>query len=159
MGYLTELGVKAHFPQLAGQVTKGNVTTPRITVWLNQSDSLIDSYLSARFTLPFTAVPLRVTSLAYDVFEFYWQSASNTPPGTKEVMQWLKTRWNELIAQLESMRDGGTILYDSLGIQISPSSVKLGTIKSNHQEVDQIFSTKESWDQLLGSTYSDEPTF
>ena len=158
--YLTVTLVKTQFPALLEAVTAGKIAEGRVTNWLIDASSLIDSYLGSRFDLPFVAVPPIVTTLAYNFFEYFWQRDVHTPTATGDEVPWLYKRYLEDIKLLEHLRDGEIALLDTAGDVIAPSTVKLATIQSNHQSVDQLFrQNKESWEQELDANYDAEPTF
>jgi len=159
MAYITLDEAKTQFPALAIQITKGTVSQARAEQWIRDGDGLIDSYLSARFLLPFSSTPPLVKTLSYELFEYFWQKDIHTPTATGDEVPWLYKRYDKSIAILEGLRDGAIVLVDSTGKAIDPSSALLSTIRSNHQEVDQIFNVKDSWDQSVPDDYASEPTF
>jgi phage gp36-like protein len=158
--YLSVALVKTQFPQLLESVTAGKIAEGRVTTWLTSASSLIDSYLGVRFDLPFATVPPMVTTLAYNFFEYFWQKDIHTPTGTGDEVPWIYKRYLQDLKLLENLRDGVTKLLDSASLPIAPSLAKLDTIRSNHQEVDQIFrQNEEPWNQTVDPNYDAEPTF
>jgi len=158
--YLTSALVKAQFPALLEAVTATKISEGRVTQWLIDASSLIDSYLGSRYDLPFAAVPPMVTTLAYNFFEYYWQKDVHTPTQTGDEVPWLYKRYGYDLKLLEQLRDGVLALLDSSSLPIQPSTAKLATMRSNHQEVDQIFrQTKPTWEQTVDEDYDEEPTF
>ncbi len=158
--YLSVDLVKLQYTALNESVAGGKVTVGRVTNWLLGASNLIDSYLGSRFDLPFAVTPPMVTTLSYNFFEYFWQRDVHLPTSTDDEIQWLITRYNKDIKLLEQLRDGELSLLDSSGEMIAPSTVKLETMRSNHQEIDQIFwQTKESYQQSVPEDYDEEPTF
>ena len=158
--YLTSALVKAQFPALLASVTATKISEGRVTQWLIDASSLIDSYLGSRYDLPFAAVPPMVTTLAYNFFEYFWQKDIHTPTQTGDEVPWLYKRYAIDLKLLEQLRDGVLALLDSSDVPIQPSTAKLATIQSNHQKVDQIFmQTKPTWEQTVDENYDAEPTF
>ena len=156
--YITLDEVKAQYPSLAESITRGTVLASRAEQWIEDSESLINGYVSQRYTIPFTINPPLIISLAYGFFDYYYQKDIHTPSSSGDEVKWLYPRYDRLIAVLELIQSGELLLLDTANTVISASADRLKKIESNHREVDQIFSMKESWNQSVDSDYAEEPS-
>lgn len=156
--YITVDEVKTRFPSIEAEIERGTLTEARLSTWIDSAEALINSYLSKRYSLPFDSVPPIVTSLSYELVEFYWQKGINTPTSSGDEVPWLYKRYDRIIAQLERIVNGEEALVDDEGEEVEVSDALLKNLKSNHQEVDQIFRiTKPSWEQEIDDDYDKEP--
>ena len=155
--YISLDDVKAKYTDLTRQFDEEKVSNARITLWIADSEDEIDSYVGARYSLPFAIAPPLLISFAYMLFEYYWDKDNYRLTSTGDEVPWLLQRYREVIKRLQDIQSGKTALYDAGNVKISPSSERLNTLRSNHLEVDQIFSMKDTWDQEVDSDYGTEP--
>ena len=157
--YLTKDEVLAKYPLTLGeQYSGGKVTENQIKEWITSACNLIDGKIISRYTLPFSETPPFIRMLAWEFFEYFWQKATHTPPSEGTEVSWLFPRYDRALSLLKMVESGEIPLYDSSGFLISPSTVRLGTLDSNHLEVDQIFTMGDTWDQEIDEFYDAEPT-
>ena len=159
MAYLTQTEVKSQYPALAASIDAGKIDTSRVDVWIANTDSLIDEKVGQRYSLPFSTVPPLIKTIAYELFNYFWQKDVNTPPSTGDEVSWLYPRYDRIIKLLDEIRDGKTSLIDSSGNTIEPSTESLKTMQSNHLDVDQIFTMGDGWNQSIDDNYDKEPSY
>jgi phage gp36-like protein len=160
--YITTTLVKAKYATLLEQVTRGVVSDALVQKWIDDSEGKVNFYVTQRYDLPFTNIPQIITTCAYELFEYYWQKGTDTPPATRDTANWIFPRYDRTIADLKAIANGSlTLSYvdPSTGIEttIDPRSDISELINSNHIETAQIFSQKDFVDQDLEDAYSDEP--
>ncbi|HOM27533.1 MAG TPA: DUF1320 family protein [bacterium] len=156
--YLTYDGVIERFPILKEKIEeKKTISRKLVENWIRDAESLVDSYIGERYNLPFVEVPDYVLFLANEAFEYIYLSATNTPPYKGEEGNWLTSKWERLISMLEEVRDGLKLLFDKQGNTIAPSKRKVSSIRSNKENVDQIFTMKDFWEQTVDENYDKEP--
>ena len=159
MGYLTLNDVQGQYPGLKEQIDRGKVTESRVQKWIDNAENLLNGKLGQRYSLPFTDNPPLVITLAYELFEYYWQKAIYTPTKTGEEVPWLYARYDRVLRVLDQIVSGQISLFDNSNKKVAPSPEKLKTMRSNHQEVDQIFNMKPPEEQSVDPNYDKEPTF
>lgn len=155
--YLTYDGVISRYPDLKSKVDKGNISRGVIENWIKDAESLVNSYVGVRYEIPFDEPPDYVVFLATEAFEFLFYEATNIPPFKGEEADWLTPKWKRLISMLEEVRDGVRLLFDKEGNAIAPSKRKLSSIRSNKENVSQIFSMRDFWEQRVDKNYDKEP--
>lgn len=82
----------------------------------SDADSLIDSYLGGRYTVPFVTAPKLIVGIAGDIARY--KLYDEAPP--KEVA----ARYKDALKLLEQLRDGdialpGSTLTEAAGVQVS----------------------------------------
>ena len=157
MAYITTDLVKVQYPGLKEQIDRGTVVTARVTRWISQSEKLVDSYVGARYTIPFTSNPPLIVAMAYELFEYFWQKDIYTPTSTGDEVPWIYARYDRVLRILVQIANGQLPLFDNLNVKIDPSAEKLKTLRSNHIKVDQIFSMDEPYNQKVDAKYATEP--
>lgn len=155
--YISKDDVEVRYPTLAAQVAAGKVSAKRVTLWIADSEDEINSYVGARYSLPFATAPPLLISISYLLFEYYWDRSNYQITSTGDEVPWLLARYREVIKRLRDIQSGETALLGDSEVRINPSTERLNTIRSNHLETDQIFNQKEAYDQTVPTDYGDEP--
>ena len=157
MAYITVDEVKVQYPGLTEQLDRGTVVEARVERWISQSERLVDAKVGLRYEIPFTTNPPLIVAMAYELFEYYWQKDIYTPTSTGDEVPWIYARYDRVLRILVQIGGGLLPLFDANNLRIDPSAEKLKTLRSNHIDVDQIFTMKDPWEQTIDADYSTEP--
>jgi len=156
MAYIDYEMLLSEYPQLALQVQRGTVSSGKVQRWISSAEAIIDSHLSARYNLPLDSVPEIIKTIAYELFEFFWQKDAYTPSSTDKDQPWIHARYDRAISTLREIASGKVPLLDSSGEIIQPSVTRLGAMTSNHINVDQIFTMGDDWEESVDEYYDAE---
>lgn len=139
MAYLTIDEVRSSYGQLDESLNRQVITEGQVELWITNASNIIDGILSSGFEVPFQSpLPPLIKTLAYELFEYFWQKAIYTPTSTGDEVPWLYARYDRVINLLYKLASGDLKLIDANGNVIEPKR-KTNLIKSNFEGQSSIF--------------------
>lgn len=135
--YTSEIELLKRMPEnrlieISQDIKVNNTDTDKVTAAILDADTLIDSYLAYRYTVPFTTIPALVSKLSNDIslYNLYATKYDNEMPAE------IKNRYEKAINMLISLQKGETIL-----VNITQKSSGANMILSNKTEEDKIYNS------------------
>ena len=138
------------FSNLLPYFLRGNTTTSDttgesiITEEILNAESVVDSYVSARYSLPFVLVPPLIRTLSKRLTQCQIILGSYVQDGERDNDYW-KAYCDQAYKTLESIRDGKTKLAITDGSILTPTLTN--RFKSNNEDYTPIFGldTSTAW--------------
>ncbi len=147
MAYCTLDGIEKLIPevaliQLTDDEDTGAVVPDRITEAIAQADAEIDSYCSARYTVPFASPPPVIKKFSVDIaiYNLYSRRVENIPETRSE-------RYKNAIRQLEGIAKG----LIALGMDPEPEAATGGGPEASGKRDDRIFTMERPSDKTTGT--------
>lgn len=153
MQYINLNEVYTRFPHIKRRIDSGNITEDFLNVLINDTNSVIDSYISEAYDLTqFTEIPRILKTIASELFLYFYQEAIHTPTPTGDEIPWLEHRYRRIIELLEEIKQGRINLI--INERVIEPKFKVRAIKSNQKGVKPIFDiTKEPHEQEIPENY------
>ena len=120
MAYTTESAVRA----ASGFSNTTNITTGTVTAYIADADRVIDSYVADIYSTPLSATSEVVEMLSRYITigllyaNEYGEESQGTDKGWKSRLDWA-------MDQLQKIKDQKMKLYDSSGVELSRSSLRV----------------------------------
>ena len=153
MKYIKLEDILTRFPHIKRRLDQGNITEDFLNTLIDDTNSLIDSYITEAYEPDkFSEVPRVLKTVGYELFLYFYQEAIHTPTPTGDEIPWLEKRYERVISILEDIKNGRiNLIIDNTVIE---PSVKVRAIKSNHLGISPIFDIeKEPYEQKIPEGY------
>lgn len=139
---------------LAGNSTSDSAGVDALSAHITRAESIVNSYISARYSLPFTVVPPILRTLSEDIASYFHLRGVMVQDGQRE-NQWY-TSYKLAIEMLKDIKDGATQLALTDGSAVGPASTS--RFLSSTDGYSQTFNldSPEDWD--VSSTRIDDIT-
>lgn len=113
------------FPNLIPNILAGNSTADSagvdaLSAHITRAESVVNSYVSARYSLPFTTVPPLIRTLSEDISSWFHIRGVSVQDGQRD-NPWYST-YKDALKMLEEIRDGKTQLSLTDGSALSPAA-------------------------------------
>jgi len=119
--YATTTSFTSLIPNLlAGNSTADSAGVDALSAHITRAESVVNSYISARYSLPFTIVPPIIRTLSEDIASWFHIRGVSVQDGQRD-NPWYLT-YKEDLKMLEGIRDGKTTLALTDGSAVSPIS-------------------------------------
>lgn len=117
MPYATYLDIINRFKPITTFVGSGTTdvaTTEVQSVYVYDSEGIVDSFLQARYTTPVTPVPPLITAITSDltIHKLFAEKSGNVP-------EWMDKRYDRAMELLKMLRDGEILLPSSASLVAS----------------------------------------
>ena len=119
--YATTTSFPSLIPNLlAGNSTADSAGVDALSAHITRAESIVNSYLSARYSIPFTVVPPIVRTLSEDIASYFHIRGVSVQDGQRD-NPWY-TSYKLAIDMLEDIKDGKTQLSLTDGSAVGPVS-------------------------------------
>jgi len=137
---------------LASNSTADSAGVDALSAHITRAESIVNSYVSARYSLPFTTVPPIVRTLSEDIASFFHIRGVSVQDGQRDNPWYLS--YKLALEMLQDIKDGKVQMSLTDGSALSPASTS--RFISNTESYAQTFNldSPESWE--LDSTRADD---
>jgi phage gp36-like protein len=155
--YITKQQVLDLYPDVKRTYNEGKITDAQIEEYITRAESIINLYLSRRYTIPLSVRCPIIETIAFELFEHFYNKDRLTPSygGEADSNTWLDTRYRRQIALLELIASGEYALFDENNKVIAPNPAKKVMLDSVSLTDKSIFNfQKEPIDQEIPDGYA-----